>query len=641
MGIILIRRLFFLLFVLFSFCFAQDNEACLECHSDQSLTKTIHDTIEVSLYVDDAMLQKSTHAGFGCVDCHSITVNHPDDLPRPKAACASCHEDAQLEYHNSIHGQALAKGSAAAASCADCHGSHDILPKDDPKSKIYHANLSFTCGVCHSRPDIIHLFGRRNIDRVATYQNSVHGKKIKEDPTAKVATCTDCHGSHSIFPMVNPKAKLNEFNIAETCGQCHSQMKDEYLQSIHWNSLQRGHYESPNCTDCHGEHEIEHVATRGEFGNGRLASTRVCANCHSSETLMSRFGLDHKRLDSYMKSYHGLAVLKDSPEAAICTSCHETHAIRSKQDTLSSVNASNLTHTCSKCHTDVTESFSHIDVHPREQKARNPVAYFFKLFYTWMIILVIGGMFIHNLIIFVYHIREKRRAEKNTRRLQRFQPFEVYQHMFMFLSFGTLVVTGFSLKFPDAGWVKLLLAIGMDEVFRSVLHRIAAVVMIAVSTIQLGYFLFTGKGRKEMLALLPNGNDLLHFWQNMRFYLGLSKTRPEFDRYDYGEKAEYLALIWGVIIMGASGFVLWFPEFFIGFLPSWLFETSEVIHYYEAWLATLAILIWHWFFVIFHPEKYPVNTTFLDGTISEEDLKHHHPKEYLEYLKNKQSGING
>ena len=105
---------------------------------------------------------------------------------------------------------------------------------------------------------------------------------------------------------------------------------------------------------------------------------------------------------------------------------------------------------------------------------------------------------------------------------------------------------------------------------------------------------------------------------------------------DYGEKAEYLALIWGVIVMGTSGFVLWFPEFFMRFLPSWSFETAEIIHYYEAWLATLAILVWHWFFVIFHPEKYPMNTTWMDGKITEEELKHHHPLEYEKNLKSKE-----
>ena len=114
----------------------------------------------------------------------------------------------------------------------------------------------------------------------------------------------------------------------------------------------------------------------------------------------------------------------------------------------------------------------------------------------------------------------------------------------------------------------------------------------------------------------------------MKYYLGREKLPPKFRRYSYDQKAEYLALIWGVIVMGSSGIILWFPEFFMQFLPVWVFETSEVIHYYEAWLATLAILIWHWFFVVYHPEKYPMDVTWTDGKISMKDLEEEHTLEY-------------
>jgi cytochrome b subunit of formate dehydrogenase len=632
-----LKVLFFVLLFLF-FVIAQDNEYCLECHSDEDLIKIVNDSIEVSLYVNENMFENSIHVDFSCTDCHQISIDdHPDEGSVGEILCASCHDDVQEEYLGSIHGTSHLAGIQLAATCADCHGKHDIRPSDDPESKTYHANLAHTCGNCHSKPEINLLLGSRNIDRVKLYENSVHGMRIKADPAAQAATCTDCHGYHNIQPAIKPDAPLNTLNIPETCGKCHEKEKDNYHQSIHWSSLVRGHGEAPVCTDCHGEHQIKERTHSDEFGSGSaLESTRICAGCHSSETMMTRFGLDPERIDTYMKSYHGLAVLKGSPEAATCTSCHEVHAIRSSSDSLASVYPSNLVNTCSKCHDNVTPSFAQIDVHPKDQKARNPVAYFFRIMYTWMIILVIGGMLFHNLLIISYHIREKKKAKKYGTTYQRFQPFEVYQHVLMFLSFGTLVVTGFALKFPDAGWVQFLLNIGMDEPVRALVHRIAAVVMIVISVIQLFYFIGTKKGRKDFIALIPVRDDLVHLWQNFLYYTGFSKTKPEYDRYDYGEKAEYLALIWGVIVMGTSGFVLWFPEFFMKFLPSWSFETAEIIHYYEAWLATLAILVWHWFFVIFHPEKYPMNTTWMDGKITEEELKHHHPLEYEKNLKSKE-----
>ncbi len=242
--------------------------------------------------------------------------------------------------------------------------------------------------------------------------------------------------------------------------------------------------------------------------------------------------------------------------------------------------------------------------------------------------MVIGGMAVHNIIILIHHIREKRKSDKAQIRYRRFQPFEVYQHMLMFLSFTTLAWSGFALKFPDAGWVQLLVNIGMTELIRSWIHRGAAIVMMTISFIQLFYFLFSPKGRKDFIALIPSIQDMRDVLLNMRYHLGLTKEHAKFSRYDYAEKAEYLALIWGVIVMGATGFILWFPEFFIRYLPSWTFETAEVIHYYEAWLATLAIVVWHWFFVIYHPQRYPMSTTWMDGMITEEDLKHHHGNEY-------------
>lgn len=615
---------------------AQDFE-CLECHEGPDLTKMVDDSTEISISVDPNILNISVHGDLDCIDCHEgITEDHVDGTGildiKPRAACMTCHEDERDEYVNSIHGLGLARGMEDVASCCDCHGDHDVFPADNPSSRVYHANLPKTCGQCHSRPDVRRRFGRRNLDQVEVYKNSVHGQRLARDPEAQVATCTDCHDYHSILPPVEPLASLNPLNIPETCGKCHQQEKDDYYRSIHWQSLKRGHYESPNCTDCHGEHEIHNAAESLKAGRGSLATTKICANCHSSETLMHRFGLDSRRLESYMRSYHGLAVLKGSPDVATCTSCHEVHAIREQADSLSSVNEANLEATCSRCHEKVTPQFAHIEVHPVDQKSRNPVAWFVRIFYTWLIIVVISAMLIHNLIILLKYIREKRRAELQQIRIHRFQTFEIYQHLLLFFSFTALVVTGFSLKFPDAAWVKLLLYAGMDEAVRSLLHRIAAVIMIVISTVQLGYLSLTVSGRRELKALRPGLEDIKHLWQNMGFYLGLRSTRPQFDRFDYAEKAEYLALIWGVIIMGASGFVLWFPEFFITYLPSWIFETSELIHYYEAWLATLAILVWHWFFVIFHPEKYPLNTTVLDGRISEDDMQHHHPQEYKRQL---------
>ena len=634
----LVIKRFILIFGLFSALqgFGRSVEDCQQCHADKDLTKSINDSAEISLYVDQARYDKSVHSGFGCVDCHTTvkSVEHESELP--PVNCAGCHEDIQSDYVQSIHATSNGGINVIPAHCRDCHGTHAITSSSDSTSWTYPSQIEHTCGNCHSKAEVIQLIGIRGSGPVAGYHESVHARILKQDPSRGAPTCINCHGSHRIFLMSDPRSSFNKLNRAETCGTCHQQIKEEYFKSIHWHAVQRGHYESPTCNDCHGEHEIQSPDDKKSITNRLNLSSQVCARCHSSETMMSRFGLDAEQFTSYMRSYHGLAILKGSPDAANCTSCHEIHAIQDRTTAESGVHPSNLEKTCGKCHQNITADFINIAVHPKDMKSRNPIAYYARTIYVWMIIVLIGGMVIHNVIILINFIRKRRKEKAAGRTYQRFQPFEVYQHQLLILSFFILVITGFALKFPDAGWVRLLVSIGMSEPVRSLLHRIAAVILIIISLVQLGYFLFHRKGRKEIMLLRPQVSDLTGFWQNMKFYLGLSQQRPKFGRWDYTEKAEYLALIWGTAVMAMSGFILWFPEFFIGFLPTWLFETSEVIHYFEAWLATLAIFFWHWFFVIYHPERYPMSLTWMDGRISEEEMKHHHPLEYEELNKKDQ-----
>ncbi len=608
--------------------FGQGSYECLDCHEQEGLVKAVTDTTEKSMYVDIHTIENSVHVDLACVDCHQNTSGHPDENALPEVNCANCHDDAMEDFALSVHGLPPTDENIPGATCKNCHGTHDIKASDDKESKVYPLNLAETCDACHSKPEVLQLLGKKGAGPSHTYLSGAHGQLKQNDPDGKAPTCTDCHDYHKILPRRNSESNFSKNKISETCGTCHEQEQKEYEQSIHFKAIQRGHYDAPTCNDCHSEHAVSADLAQAEGSPHLSHDTKVCKDCHSSEVLMSRYGLDHRRFDSYLKSYHGLAAVKGSPDAATCTACHETHSIRSSTDTLSSVHVSNLQGTCGQCHENISPEFAQIEMHPMDQETRNPIAFFFKQIYFWMILIVIGGMLGHNILILVHHVREKRKKELGQVRVTRFQSFEVYQHLVMLTSFLTLAVTGFALKFPDAGWVNLLVSMGMTEFIRSTIHRVAAVGLAVTSLIQLFYFIFSHKGRKDFLSLLPTVDDLVHVWQNIRLNLGLSKEKPKYGRYDYGEKAEYLALIWGNLVMGATGFILWFPEIFIGYIPFWAFETSEVIHYYEAWLAILAIIVWHWFFVFIHPDNAPVNLTFMDGKITEENLKHHHPAEY-------------
>ena len=203
------------------------------------------------------------------------------------------------------------------------------------------------------------------------------------------------------------------------------------------------------------------------------------------------------------------------------------------------------------------------------------------------------------------------------------------QHLVLLLSFPGLAITGFALRAPDAWWVQLIGLSGREDV-RANLHRALAVILTLASFYHIFWVTFTRRGRSSIAAIAPRWRDFVEFPQNMAFHLGLRKERPRHHRYDYTQKAEYWALIWGTVVMAVTGLVLWFPELFTSWLPAWSVRVSEVVHYYEAILAVSAIIIWHFFYVIFMPSEYPMSTIWLDGRMPAHEWKTMHADEYAE-----------
>jgi succinate dehydrogenase hydrophobic anchor subunit len=170
----------------------------------------------------------------------------------------------------------------------------------------------------------------------------------------------------------------------------------------------------------------------------------------------------------------------------------------------------------------------------------------------------------------------------------------------------------------------VLASLGFSEAVRSTVHRVAAVVLIILAIYHTSYILFTRRGREALRLFLPDKRDITNLWNNFLYYLGKRKKLPSFDHYDYTEKLEYWALVWGIVIMAVTGLILWFPEYLPEKSPLWLIKVSEVVHYYEAWLATLAIIIWHFFFTIFHPHEYPISFVWLTGKMDIHDYMEKH-----------------
>ncbi|MFQ5750527.1 MAG: formate dehydrogenase subunit gamma [bacterium] len=205
---------------------------------------------------------------------------------------------------------------------------------------------------------------------------------------------------------------------------------------------------------------------------------------------------------------------------------------------------------------------------------------------------------------------------------------ERVQHWFMAVSFIILVLTGFGLKYPESWWVRPFAGIEWLFNLRGLLHRIAGGVFLVLGFYHVYYMIGTRRGRRLATAFRPRVQDLRDLGQNLAYNFGLSKHPPQFEHFSYMEKAEYLALIWGAVIMGVTGLMLWFEEMTLNFFPKWVIDLVTVIHLYEAWLATLAIVVWHFYYVIFNPDVYPINTSMIDGKITEKDFRHEYTSEW-------------
>ncbi len=209
---------------------------------------------------------------------------------------------------------------------------------------------------------------------------------------------------------------------------------------------------------------------------------------------------------------------------------------------------------------------------------------------------------------------------------------ERIQHFLLLTSFIVLVITGFALKFPEAWWVKLLSAVVGENAFeaRGIVHRIASVVMIVASVYHLYYIAFTPRGRKLVKDFFPAKSDITEFKDSMMYLIGRLPERPLYGRFSYIEKMEYWAVVWGTVIMGATGFILWFKDFFFKIVGNTGMDIATAIHYYEAVLASLAILVWHFYFVFLNPDVRPMNKAWYSGYLTKEEMEKEHPRELME-----------
>jgi cytochrome b subunit of formate dehydrogenase/nitrate/TMAO reductase-like tetraheme cytochrome c subunit len=600
---------------------------CLVCHSDATPSA---DGTHTNAAVDPAKEHASIHGGIlACVDCHKDVKSAPHATTPAKITCAQCHADVQSAYAHSYHATARKPDGSVPATCTSCHGdAHNILPAGDPKSPIYHSNIPATCGACHGQKFVMGATGV-STQPFVSYQQSVHGRAV-ENGSQQAAVCTDCHGAHDILPANDATSRINKFNVPATCGSCHAGVQAQYVQSIHGQAIARGNSMAPVCTDCHGIHTIKAPSGPQNAAGEHAAATDqslardTCAGCHQGVRLTQEFGIVGNRLSTYNDSYHGLAAEGGSVVVANCSSCHGVHNILPSSDPRSTINPANLDVTCGQCHKGVTQKFTLNKVHVDTQNGQSSdkgtrAVRYIRWFYIPLILLVIGGMLLHNIILWRAKLLTRRRAQTHT--IVRMTQNQRAQHLILLTSFFVLVVTGFALKYPDSWFASLL---GLSEHWRSIIHRIAGVALVADGVYHLVYIAFTAEGRRLICDLFPRWKDVTDALGTMLYYTGFRKEKPKFGRFNYAEKAEYWALVWGTALMAVTGIMLWAKVPVGNLLDRWWIDAATAVHFYEAILATLAILVWHLYQVFFDPDVYPMNWAWRDGTMSTDHYREEH-----------------
>ncbi len=652
----------------------QKNDACLACHGE----KEMKSESGKSIYVDPAKLGASNHAAVACQKCHADIQDypHPKRIAKPQCStchtepavsvpksvhaalgaeacaschgsahevqkagrlptkeCSTCHSDEVSQYQRSVHAKFRNAGDADAPVCLSCHGpAHKIVPRSDARSPVAKKNLPDTCGACHANPEFLARHQIPYARPVEAYKLSWHGRQIVAG-NLKAASCSDCHGSHAIYDAQNARSKNNHWNVPATCGACHLEIQKTYDASVHGQGVARGVSGSPVCTDCHGEHTILAPSEPLSLVNPARVSSVTCGRCHSDERLAARYNLPLDKVPAFQDSYHGLAARSGSLTVANCASCHGVHNILRSDDPRSTINPKNINATCGACHKGAGERFAIGRVHVLpETAAEHPVVAFIRVAYLWLIPLTVGFMLLHNGLDFFAKLAHGGARIHTGEEVPRMNLHFRIAHWLTVLSFPTLVVTGFALKFPESWWAAPIVQWEGQMRFRATTHRIAAVVLIASIVYHVVHLLLRKRDRIILRKLIPELKDVTDLWAVVRYNLGLAEERPRFGMFSYAEKLEYLAYMWGSVVMVVTGFLLWFENITLRNFPKWVADAATAVHYYEAILASLSILIWHFYMTIFDPDIYPMDKAWWNGKASADHLKHTRPEYYLEIL---------
>ena len=629
----------------------QDKNNCILCHGESDLWEGD----KRRLYVSLEGLKHDVHwlAGVNCHDCHGGNYRAEDIKQTPHAVedgfrskpadvkkfCAACHKQQAVDLRKSLgHDKAGAKddrGRGTPLACDQCHGpvAHGLLPVRDPASPVFLDHQLKTCGECHP-------------EHLETYMQSVHGQGIEKMGLLGVPACADCHGAHAVYGPTDTRSTLNSLRVAATCGKCHRFIEERLAASVHGrggapggpaareapgarHALGELANQRPTCTSCHAGHALAEP-TSAAF---RLQSPTRCGSCHAN--LASQYAL----------SVHGHLTELGYAPAAKCSDCHGAHEIQAVSDPDSRLSAENRAETCRQCHANAAGNFLAFDPHTDyTDPQRSPLVHGVYAVLLTVLLSTFALFGLHSVLWFIRGLIDVLRHGRPSR-LQplgpayvRFPRFHRIGHTVMLLAFLGLALTGLPLKYSHTDWAQGLARAMGGFASTSFWHRVFALVLFgcfAAYLLRLLWLYREGRRRGDARTTLvfgpespmPRFRDVKDIFAMLRWFCGLG-PKPTFDRWGYWEKFDFWGAAADIVIIGSTGLVLWFPNFFCRFLPGIGLNVAQVIHSTQALLATGFVFAVHFFNSHLRPDIFPIDRSVLTGLVGEEEFRETRPEFY-------------
>ena len=236
------------------------------------------------------------------------------------------------------------------------------------------------------------------------------------------------------------------------------------------------------------------------------------------------------------------------------------------------------------------------------------------------VVAVLGGMFAHNALAWNRKAQEKR-AAASVETVTRMSLLQRWQHFVSLISFIVLVFTGFGMRYIGV-WLEQSVGFGRHAL--KLVHLGAGCALLAIGLFHLIYIVATREGRKLICNLFPRGKDVSDLFRAVAYNLHLRKDKPKYGRFAYAEKVEYWSLFVGTITMGITGLLMWFYVWAGRLLSDWGVSFARSWHFWEAVVASLAIVIWHFYHVMIDPDVAPMNWAWRDGKMPADLYRQEH-----------------